>query len=236
LINIILADDHNLIRQGVRSLLEKQPDLRVIAEAADGVNAARLAESLKPDILIVDLMMDGLNGIEVTRRVTKNLPETRVVVLTVYNNEKVVLESLRAGAKAYVLKESCSDDLIHAIHEAASGHFYLGPPLSERAVKAYMERTPEICSDPQDSLTIREREVLNLLAQGWTNVKIATQLYISRRTVEIHRANIARKLSIHTQGELIRYAIRNGVLTQDNNADILTAAPQPDATRCPSEN
>ncbi len=219
MINIILADDHTLIRQGVRSLLEKQPDLRVIGEAADGLNTAQMVETLKPDVLIVDLMMDGLNGIEVTRLVSKNTPSTRVVVLTIYNNEKCVVESLRAGAKAYVLKESCSDDLIHAVHEAASNHFYLGPPLSERAIRAYMERTPDLSLDPQNALTTREREILNLLAQGWTNVKIASHLYISRRTVEIHRSNIAKKLGIHSQGELIRFAIRNGVLPQDHRVE-----------------
>jgi two-component system, NarL family, response regulator NreC len=212
LIKIVLADDHNIVRQGIRSLLERQPDFQVLGEAADGTDTVQMVAALKPDILIVDLMMEGLNGIEVTRHLMKSCPETRVVILTVYNNDKCVLEALRAGAKAYLLKDSCAEDLIHAVHEAFANRFYLGPPLSEKVVKAYMENGPDWNTGSQGSLTVREKEVLNLLSQGWTNAKIATDLFISRRTVEIHRSNIAKKLGLHTQGELLRYAIRNGTL------------------------
>jgi two-component system, NarL family, response regulator NreC len=214
-ITIVLADDHNLVRQGIKSLLETQNEFRVVGEAADGFAASQLVEQLNPDALIVDLMMNGLNGIEVTRSIKKNSVKTQVIVLTVYNNEKCVIEAFKAGAKAYLLKESGAEELFHAIREAVSGHFYLGPPLSERAIKVYLERTKEPAGDPYDGLTTREREVLNLLAQGWTNIKIATRLYISRRTVEIHRANIAKKLDLHSQGELMRFAIQKGILPQD---------------------
>jgi two-component system, NarL family, response regulator NreC len=213
-ITVVLADDHNLVRQGIKSLLETQTEFRVIGEASDGFVATQLVENLNPDALIVDLMMDGLNGIEVTRNIKKNPVKTQVIVLTVYNNERCVIEALKAGAKAYLLKESGAEELFHAVREAVSGHFYLGPPLSERAIKVYLESTKSPNSDPYDELTPREREVLNLLAQGWTNIKIATRLYISRRTVEIHRANITKKLNLHSQGELMRFAIQKGVLPQ----------------------
>jgi two-component system response regulator NreC len=212
MITIVLADDHHVVRQGLRSLLAAESDLQVIGEAADGLAAAQLVESLQPDILVLDLMMRGVNGLEVTREVSKHSPRTRVVILSMYGNEAYVLEALRAGAKAYVLKEATADELVRAIREAASGHRYLSSSLSEHAIEAYMKKTEDTGLDPYDTLTTREREVLHLAAQGYTNADIADRLYISRRTVEAHRANMMQKLGLHTQTDLIRYALQRGIL------------------------
>lgn len=213
---IVLADDHHVVRQGIRSLLEGEPDLQVIGETADGLEVTKLVETLHPDILVLDLMMRDINGIDVTREVSKRSPSTSVVILSMYGNEAYVLEALRAGAKAYVLKESSADELVRAIHEAVVGHRYLSSPLSERAIEEYLRKTEDTTLDPYDTLTTREREVLHLAVQGSTNTDIATRLYISRRTVETHRANMMRKLGMHTQTDLIRYALQQGILPPDS--------------------
>lgn len=214
--SIVLADDHHVVRQGLRALLESETGFRVIGEASDGVDAARMVENLKPDVLVLDLMMGGMNGLEVTRHVTKQSPSTNVVILSMYGSEGYVLEALRAGAKAYVLKESSSEELIRAVREAAGGRHYLSPSLSERAIETYMQKNKSTTEDPYDSLTTREREVLHLVAQGRTSIEIAQQLFISRRTVEIHRANMMRKLGLRTKTDVIRYALRRGILPSDS--------------------
>lgn len=216
MITIVLADDHHVVRQGIRSLLEGEPDFQVIGETADGLEVAQLVETLHPDILVLDLMMRDINGIDVTREVRKRWPSTGVVVLSMYGNEAYVLEALRAGAKAYVLKESSADELVRAIHEAAVGHRYLSSPLSEQAIKEYVRKTKDTGMDSYDTLTNREREVLHMAVQGCTNADIATRLYISRRTVETHRANMMRKLDMHTQTDLVRYALQQGILPPDS--------------------
>lgn len=215
-ITIILADDHWVVRQGLRALLEEEPDFRVIGEASDGLEAARVVEQMKPDILVLDLMMGGINGLEVARQVSKHPSETKVVILSMYGNESYVLEALRAGARAYVLKESTSDELVRAIREVMAGHRYLGSPLSERAIEIYLQKTEPTTQDAYDTLTTREREVLHLAAQGYTNAEIAQRLFISRRTVEIHRANMLRKLGLRTQHiQLVQYAVQRGILPAD---------------------
>jgi two-component system response regulator NreC len=216
MITIVLADDHHVVRQGLRLLLAAEPDLQIIGEAADGLEASQLVERLQPNILVLDLMMRGINGLEVTKEVSRHSPRTGVVILSMYSNEAYVLEALRAGAKAYVLKEATSDELVRAIREAASGHRYLSSSLSEHAIEAYIQKTEETALDPYDALTAREREVLHLAAQGCTNADIADRLYISRRTVEAHRANMMRKLGLHTQIDLIRYALQRGILPPNN--------------------
>ena len=213
---IVLADDHRVVRQGLRALLEVEPDFYIIAEAGDGLETVRLVESLQPNVLVLDLMMGGINGLEVTRQVSKRSPGTSVVILSMYGNEGYVLEALRAGAKAYVLKESTSDELIHAIREAAADRRYLGPPISERAIETYIQKTGDAMLDRYDTLTTREREVLHLAAQGCSNAEIAARLYISHRTVEIHRANMMHKLNLRTQAHLIRYALQRGILPAEN--------------------
>jgi len=212
---VVLADDHHVVRQGLRSLLEAEPGLSVVGETGDGLEAAQLVERLQPDVLVLDLMMPGLNGLEVTRQVSQRSPRTHVVILSMHPNEAYVLEALRAGAAAYVLKESTSAELVHAIREAVAGRRYLSPPLSERAIEVYMQKAESAALDPYETLTAREREVLHLAAEGHTNAEIADRLFISRRTVETHRANLMRKLGLRTQTDLISYALRRGILPME---------------------
>jgi two-component system response regulator NreC len=217
MITLVLADDHHVVRQGLRALLEAEPDLQVIGEAADGLETVRLVVNLRPDILVLDLMMGGISGLEVARQVSKRSPKTGVVILSMYGNEAYVLEALKAGAKAYVLKESTAGELVKAVRAAVAGRRYLSSSLSERAIEAYVEKSKETVLDPYDTLTTREREVLHLAAQGRTNADMATRLFISRRTVEVHRANVMRKLGLRTQAQLISYAIRRGILPPDSD-------------------
>ena len=212
---IALADDHQVVRNGLRVLLEAEPDFSVVGEAGDGLEAVRLVERLQPDALVLDLMMPGLNGLEVARQVSQRSPQTRVVILSMYDNEAYVLEALWAGAAAYVLKESTSAELVRAIREAVAGRRYLSPPLSERAIEIYIQRAESAALDPYETLTAREREVLHLVAEGHTNAEIAARLFVSPRTVETHRANLMRKLGLHTQTDLIRYALRRGILPME---------------------
>ena len=209
---IVLADDHHIVRQGLRALLEAEPGLEVVGEAAVGSDVAALVERLKPHVLVVDLMMPALSGIEVTRQIRQRSPQTRVVVLSMHANEAYVLEALQSGASAYVLKDASAADLVRAVREAASGRRYLSPPLSERAVDAYVQRAKGAALDPYDTLTIREREVLHLSAEGYTSTQIAALLSISPRTAETHRANLMRKLGLSGQTDLIRFALQRGIL------------------------
>lgn len=213
---IVLADDHHVVRQALRALLETEPDFHVIGEAGDGLETVRLVERLQPDSLVLDLMMSDINGLEVTRQVSKRSPRTRVVILSMYGNEAYVVEALRVGAKAYVLKESTSGELVRAIREAVAGRHYLGAPMSEQAIKTYMQKTESTMLNSYDMLTTREREVLHLVVQGCSNAEIGRRLYISPRTVEIHRANMMHKLNLSTQAELIRYALQRGILPADS--------------------
>ena len=178
-----------------------------------------MVESLHPDILVLDLMMGGLNGIEVTRQVSKQSPKTAIIILSMYNNEAYVLEALRAGAKGYILKDSTAAELVKAVREAIIGRHYLSMSLSERAIESYVEKSKETYLDPYDTLTTREREVLHLAAQSCTNAEIAERLYISRRTVEVHRANVMHKLGLRSQPQLIRYAMKRGILPPDDALD-----------------
>ena len=213
---IVIADDHPVVRHGVRSLLQTDPDFTVVAEADDGLETVQLVEKLQPDVLVVDLMIPGLSGLEVTRQVKQRTPATRVVILSMHANEPYVLEALKNGAAGYVLKDSSGTDLTQAIRQVLLGQRYLSPPLSERAVEAYLQRSQAASLDPYDSLTEREREVLHLAAEGLSNPEVATRLSISPRTVETHRANLMRKLGLKTQTDLIRYALRRGILPLDN--------------------
>jgi len=215
-ISILLADDHQIVRQGLRALLEVEGDLHVVGEAADGLEAVQMVERLQPDVLLVDVMMPGLSGLEATRQVRERFPKTQVVVLSMHSNEAYVLQALRNGALAYVLKDSSSADLVKAVREAAAGQRYLSPPLSEHIIDAYVNRAHETVLDIYETLTNREREVLHLAAEGHTNADIAARLSISPRTVEIHRTNMMRKLGLHSEHDLIRYALRRGILPPDN--------------------
>ena len=209
---IILADDHAIVRQGIRALLEVEPDLVVVGEASDGLGAVALVERLRPQVLILDLMMPGLSGLEVTRRVCQRSSQTRVVVLSMYANEAYVLEALRNGAAAYVLKEASGAELVQAVREVTAGRRYLSPPLSENAIEVYVQRAKAGPLDPYETLTSREREVLHLAAEGHSNAGIGDRLGISPRTAETHRANLMQKLALHNQTDLVRYALQRGIL------------------------
>jgi DNA-binding NarL/FixJ family response regulator len=213
--NILLADDHNIVRQGLRALLQIEPHFRLVGEASDGIEAVRLAERLKPDVLITDVMMPGLNGLEVTRQVTKSLPLTRIIILSMYTNDAYVFEAFRNGALGYVLKDSQAADLIQAVREVIAGRRYLSPPLSERALELYMRKVESVPDDPYELLTTREREVLQMVAEGRTSGEIANRLFISPRTAEGHRANLMRKLGLQTHADLIRFALKRGILPLD---------------------
>jgi len=209
---IILADDHDVVRQGLRLLLEAQDDFHVIAEAADGYGAITLVKAQRPDVLIVDLIMPDLSGLEVTRQVRQQVPDTRIIILSMYSDESYVLEALKNGAVGYVLKGSSADCLLRSVREVAAGRHYLSPPLSEYAIQAYLRQAQTAPLDPYETLSTREREVLQLSAQGQSTGDIAAQLFISPRTVESHRANLMRKLGLHGQTDLVRYALRRGLL------------------------
>src|SRR5579864_8784788 len=216
-VTVVLADDHPVVRQGLRAVLEAEPLFSIAGEAGDGLEAVDLVAKLKPRVLIVDLMMPGLTGLEVTRRVRKESPDTQVVVLSMHASEPYVLEALRNGAAAYVLKNSQSAHLVQAVREAAAGRRYLSPTLSERAIAAYADRAVADTgpTDAYDTLTSREREVLHLAAEGHSHREIAQRLSISPRTAEVHRANLMRKLDLHNQTDLVRYAIRRGIITEE---------------------
>jgi two-component system response regulator NreC len=211
-ITVALVDDHEIVRTGLRALLAEQPDLDVVGECGDGLEALHLVERLQPDILVLDLRIGGMDGLEVTRQVAKRSPRTSIVVLSMYGNESYVVEALQAGAKAYVLKDSTTDDLIHAVREAAAGRRYLGSLISDKAIAAYLERARSDRPDPYDTLTPREREVLHLAAQGSSNAQIAERLCISRRTVEVHRSSVMHKLGLRSNVDLVRYAVDRGIL------------------------
>ena len=213
--SIVLAEDHHIVRQGIRALLEREPGFSVVGETNDGLEAAQMVEQLRPDVLVLDLMLPTLSGLEVARQARQRSPDTCIVILSMHANEGYVLEALQAGAMAYVLKESPSDELVRAIRNAIAGRRYLSPPLSERAIEIYIEKAGAGAADPYNTLTNREREVLHLAARGYTNADIAAKLSISPRTVETHRARLMRKLHLNSQVDLVRFALRRGILPMD---------------------
>ncbi len=208
---IVLADDHPVVLQGLRTLLEAEPELRVVGETGDGLEAVRLTERLQPDVLVLDLILPGLGGMEVARQVTARVPKTRVLVLSMLHNEAYVLEALRNGAAGYVLKAACARELVDAVRAVAGGRRYLSSSLSERAIEAYIQKAQAAPQDPYETLTTREREVLHLAAEGCTSAEIADRLCIGRRTVETHRANLKSKLGLESQADLIRYVLQRGI-------------------------
>ncbi len=214
---IVLADDHHVVRKGMRALLEAEADFRLVGEASDGLETVQLVERLRPDVLVLDLMMPGLNGIEVTRRVRKRSPHTKVLILSMHANDDYVLEALRNGATGYVLKDASMSELVQAVRDVAAGRRYLSQLLAERAIDAYVMQTQESTLDRYETLTDREREVLHLAADGLTNAEVAARLSISPRTAEGHRSNMMRKLGLSNQTELVRYAIRRGIITLEDS-------------------
>jgi len=215
LTTILLADDHTVVRQGLKALLEDEPDFTVVGEADSGMEAIRLVNELKPAILVLDIMMEDISGIEVARQVRKTSPHTAVIVLTMYGDKKHVLEALQSGVQAYLVKKSAASELVQAVRQVLVGRRYLGTSVSDVIVDAYLEKAESGPADPYDTLSRREREVLHLAAHGYTNAGIAEHLYISRRTVETHRTNAMRKLNLENQTELLRYALQQGILPLD---------------------
>lgn len=213
-ISIVLADDHFVVRQGLRRLLEAAPGFEIVGEAEDGIQALELVEQLHPDVLVADLKMPGMSGIEIARQVRRHSSRTRVVILSMYGETSYVVEALRAGVKAYILKDSSGDEVLQGIRAAAANQRYLATPLSERAIEAYSQTTEYTALEPHETLTPREREVLYLLSEGCKNAEIAKRLCVSRRTVEGHRLNLMRKLGLHSQAEIVRYALQHEILPQ----------------------
>jgi DNA-binding NarL/FixJ family response regulator len=213
LIRILLADDHAVVRDGVRALLEKQTDMAVVAEAADGREAAQLAEELLPDVVVMDIGMPNLNGIDATRRILAAHPQIGVVILSMHQDESYVLRSLKAGAKGYLLKDSLRSDVLDAIRSVARGRSYLTRKVSRMMQEDYIQEMEQRgLEDSYDLLTDREREVLQLAAEGKPNKEIAAALGIGLTTVETHRTHILQKLGLHSIPELILYAVRKGII------------------------
>ncbi|MDX2029190.1 MAG: response regulator transcription factor [Blastocatellia bacterium] len=218
-ITIVLADDHRIVREGLSVLLAAEPDFTVVGAAGDGLEAIEMVRKLRPDVAVLDLMMRGLNGLEAARQISKLTPPPRIIILSMYDDEGFVLEALANGVSAYVLKDAGSSDLVQAIREVAAGHRYLSPPLSDRAIEAYQQIANAGTLDKYETLTTREREVLQLTVEGHTNSEIASRLGISVRTAETHRSRLMHKLGVHTQADLIRYALRRGIIPMDANGD-----------------
>lgn len=207
-IRILLADDHKLVRQGFRLILMSQEDMDVVGETGSGKEAVELAKTLKPDVVVMDVTMPELNGIEATRRIRETSPHVRVLALSVHRESVYVREIIRAGAEGYLLKESADTDLLAAVRAVAEGHSYLSPEISGAILKDFRKHV----TNPVDLLTSREREVLQLIAEGKTNKDIATALNLSIYTVDGHRTRIMDKLNLHSIGELVRFAVRHGLV------------------------
>jgi len=213
LIRIILADDHAAMRHGLRLVLEQEKDFTVVGEVSDGRAAVSLAEALKPDVAVLDITMPNLNGIEAARQITAKQPSVSIVVLSMHADESFVLRALKAGARGYVLKESAEGDLINSIRLVSEGKSFFSPTVSRMLVQDYVRQMQD--KDVEDSyelLTTRERELLQLIAEGKSNKDVANMLNLSLYTVETHRSNILAKLNLHTVPELILYAVRKGVI------------------------
>jgi two-component system, NarL family, response regulator NreC len=213
-IRILLADDHVIMRSGLRLLLERQPNLQVVAEAADGQEAVRLAAAEKPGVVIMDIAMPHLNGVEATRQIVTRDPETAVVILSMHSDESYVLRSLKAGARAYLLKDSAEADLIAAIHAIQEGKSFFSPGVRRILKEDYVHQLAKLGEeDTYELLTPREREVLQLVAEGKSNKDVANLLNLSLYTVETHRTHILQKLNLHSVPELILYAVRKGIIS-----------------------
>jgi DNA-binding NarL/FixJ family response regulator len=212
-VRILLADDHTLVRQGIRKVLEQRPDWSVVAEASDGREAVRLAEQHAPDVAILDVAMPLLNGIEATRQITKRVPATRVLVLSMHSDEAYVTQILAAGATGYLLKDSADSDLMQAVAAVSAGKSFFSPAVARLMLDDYVRQLADRgIVDRYDSLSEREREIFQLIAEGHTNKEIANLLSVSPSTVETHRGHIMEKLDLHSAAEIVLYAVRRGVI------------------------
>jgi len=218
-IRVLIADDHTLFREGLRALFGTEGDIDVVGEASDGEEAVAKALQLRPHVVVMDLMMPKLNGIEATRRIRAERPEVKVLVLSMYDDEEHVQRLLAGGASGYMLKKATSDELVRALREVVTGGMPLDPSVAAKVVKDYVRRVqgdeePAVSAE----LTPRELEVLKLVAGGLTNQAIADQLGLSRKTVDVHRSNLMRKLGLHDVTEVVKYALRRGLITLDEKS------------------
>ena len=211
-IRVLLADDHTILRDGIRSLIEDEPDMEVIGEAEDGITVVKLADSLKPDVILMDLAMPLLNGLEATRQIRKNQPGAKILILTMHENEEYIRQVLAAGAMGYILKDAAARELLGAIRSVHKGEVVLSPAITRLIVTDYLRWGDLSAQEPSDGLTDRERQILQLIAEGYTNKQIADILSISIKTVQAHRLNLMKKLDLHDRGELIKYAIQKKII------------------------
>lgn len=210
-VKILLADDHAIIRQGLHSLLEKEPDIEVVGEAEDGRKALQLVAELVPDIVVMDITMPNLNGMDATSEIVKQFPKVKVIALSIHSSRGFVVGMLKAGASGYILKECLFDEFVQGIRAVAAGGVYLSPKITGVVVGDYVEHLPTTADSQLAMLTDREREVLQLLAEGKTTKQIALQLYVSAKTIEANRRQIMEKLDTHSVAELTKYAVREGL-------------------------
>ena len=215
-IKVLLADDHQMMRDGLRAIFEQVPCVEIIGEAADGREAVILSGQLGPDVIVMDISMPGLNGIEATRRITTEYPDIKVIALSMHSDKRYALEMLDAGASGYVLKGAASEELVRALEAVTDGKSYLSPEITGIVMGSYVRRNLPAGRSPTTSLGPREREVLQLLSEGKTSTQIADSLHISSKTVDTHRRNIMQKLDIHSIAGLTRYAIREGLTSLDS--------------------
>jgi len=212
-LRILIADDHEVVRHGVRALLEAHPDWEVCDEAIDGREAVEKAKRLSPDVIILDIGMPGLNGLESARQIRKALPDSEVLILTMHDSEQVVREVLAAGARGYVLKSDAGRDLVSAVEALSHHKTFFTTSVAELVLQKYLRGGPEATAEEASTLTPREREVVQLLAEGRSNKEVASTLNISVKTAETHRTNIMRKLDCHSLSDLVRYAVRNNIIS-----------------------
>jgi two-component system response regulator NreC len=227
MIKVVLADDHTLFREGLRALFAAESDIEVVAEASDGLEALRWTAELRPDVVVLDIMMPGMNGIEATRRIKTTYPETKVLILSMYDDEEYVQQLLAAGASGCTLKRATSEELIRALREVVAGGTPLHPAVAAKVVKDYVRRVQGGEEAANSELTPREIEVLRLVAEGHTNQEIAARLQLSRKTVDTHRTNLMRKLGIHDVTELVKYALRHDIIRLEPEGAPRTRDPQP---------
>jgi len=212
-IRVLIADDHKIMLAGLRSILEKQTDFEVVGEADNGRKAVQMAQGKKPDVVVMDVSMPDLNGIEATKQIIESLPETRVIALSMHSDKRFVMGMLRAGASGYLLKDCASQELANAIHQVAGGKKYLSPEITGVVIDDFLlgGGSSEEVGIAASQLSPREREVLQLIAEGWSTKQIASHLYVSIKTIETHRRQIMKKLDLHSIADLTKYAIREGL-------------------------
>lgn len=215
-IRVLIADDHTIVRSGVRLLLEGEPDMQVVGEAITGEAAIEMAEALRPDVILMDIAMPGVDGIEATRRVKSASPQVGVLVLTMHRSDEHFFAMLKAGASGYVLKAADTHELLGAIRSVARGEAFLYPAMAKRLMQDYLSRSAEIDDPKEGLLTPRERQILRMIADGHTNKEIADRLVLSPSTIHTHRSNLMRKLDLDTQYGLIQYARKRGWLGEDS--------------------